>query len=58
LATRTTNAFGKQPEELAAALAWNRIAPERYRELGASIVDASRPLDDVVRHVLDVVGVD
>ena len=53
---RTTNAFGKHPEELAAVLAWNRTEADRYRKLGASIVDATRPLAEVVRDVLATAG--
>lgn len=56
LAGRTTNAFGKNPEELAAVLGWNRVVAAKYRELGASVVDATRPLDVVVRAVIDVAG--
>jgi uridine kinase len=52
LATRTTNQFGKHPEELAAALRWNRSETRRYRDLGASLVDATQSLADVVRDVL------
>jgi hypothetical protein len=54
LLTRTTDQFGKHPEETAAALAWNRSEARRYGELGASLVDATRPLGDVVRDVLMV----
>jgi hypothetical protein len=54
LATRTTNEFGKHPEELAAALGWNKVVGGRYRELGASVIDAARPLAEVVSEVLDV----
>lgn len=56
LATRTTNDFGKHPQERAAVLGWNQTIAARYRELGASIVDAARPLDEVVREVLAVVA--
>jgi len=52
LATRTTNAFGKHPEELAATLGWNQVMESRYRAAGAAIVDATRPLADVVDDVL------
>lgn len=52
LVTRTTNAFGKHPEELAAALGWNEVMEGRYRAVGAAIVDATRPLADVVHDVL------
>lgn len=56
LAQRATNAFGRHPEELAAVLAWNPTEGERYDKLGATIIDATRPLDEVVGDVLDVVG--
>ena len=52
LTTRTTNEFGKRPEELSAALGWNSTIEGRYRALGAAIIDATRPLSDVVRDVL------
>lgn len=52
LATRMTNEFGKHPEELRAALDWNQSIARRYRELGASLVDATRPLAKVVDEVL------
>lgn len=52
LQTRTTNAFGANPEELAAALRWNGGQAAAYRRLGATIVDASRPPADVVDAVL------
>jgi hypothetical protein len=54
LSTRTTNEFGKHSEELAAALAWNQSETRRYRERGASLVDATRPLAQVVHEVLVV----
>lgn len=52
LATRTTNEFGKHPDELTAVLGWNQGIEAIYRRLGAAIIDATRPLDDVVREVL------
>jgi len=51
LATRTTNEFGKLPGELAAALARNQGAEGQYRLLGAAVIDATRPLEVVVRDV-------
>ena len=57
LAQRTTNAFGKHPEERAAVLARNPTEADRYEKLGASIVDATRPLGDVVSDVLAAAGV-
>ncbi|MCO8276866.1 hypothetical protein M1L60_40430 [Actinoplanes sp. TRM 88003] len=52
LATRTTNSFGRNPEELAAALEWNPRMRARYEGYGATVIDAGRPaaavLDDVI----------
>ncbi len=47
LETRTTNAFGKLPEELAAALGWNDSVESTYRHLGATIIDGRRPPPEV-----------
>lgn len=58
LATRTTNEFGKHPDELDAALGWNKVVEGEYRDLGATIIDATRPLFEVVREVLGLAGVD
>ena len=52
LLTRTTNAFGKHPEELAAALGANDGAESTYRRLGAAIVDGRRPPAEVADAVL------
>ena len=48
LTTRTTNAFGRNPEELAAALQHNAQQEARYRRRGATIVDATRSPFEVV----------
>lgn len=52
LTHRTTNHFGKHPEELRAALSWRFVAEDRFRERGATIIDATQPLDLVVRQVV------
>jgi hypothetical protein len=52
LQARTTNAFGQHPEELAAALQWNDTEESRYRALGATIIDGSGPVTDVVAAIL------
>ncbi|MET9225107.1 AAA family ATPase [Lentzea sp. NPDC003310] len=51
LATRIGNSFGKHPEELAASLWHNARIEERYRAMGAVIVDGTLPLEDVVEAV-------
>ncbi|PSM44674.1 hypothetical protein C6Y14_00565 [Streptomyces dioscori] len=53
LATRTTNTFGRHPEELAAALKWNPLMRSLHESRGATVIDASRPLAEVVGRVLD-----
>ncbi|MGW5036047.1 AAA family ATPase [Streptomyces nigra] len=55
LATRTTNPFGRHPEELAAALRWNPLTRTIYERHGATIIDASRPLAEVVDRVIAAV---
>ncbi len=53
LATRTTNAFGRNPEELAAAVECNNGMRLAYESLGAVIIDARQPLEAVADLVLD-----
>lgn len=52
LDTRTTNAFGKHPEELAAALGWNDGVESTYRHLGATIIDGRLPPPQVADAIL------
>jgi hypothetical protein len=52
LEARTTNAFGKHPEELAAALGFNDGVESVYRRLGATIIDGTRPLPEVADAIL------
>jgi broad-specificity NMP kinase len=57
LLTRTSNSFGKHPEELAAALEANADAEAAYRRLGATIVvDGRRPLAEVADAILAAAG--
>lgn len=55
LARRTSNDFGKAPHELEAVLRWNKHNEAQYRDLGATIIDASKPLEGVVEEILEVV---
>lgn len=52
LMTRTTNAFGKNPEELAAALEHNDGIESTYRRFGATIIDGGRPPAEVADAIL------
>ena len=51
LAARTGNDFGKTEEELAVILAWNAVLEPRYRDAGATVIDAGRSLPEVVEAV-------
>ena len=58
LLSRTSNSFGKHPEELAAALEANKGAEAAYRRLGATIVvDGRRPLSEVADAILAAAGI-
>ncbi|MFB7242098.1 hypothetical protein CW362_33895 [Streptomyces populi] len=52
LLTRTTNSFGKHPEELAAALECNEGMESTYRRFGATILDGTRSVTEVADAVL------
>lgn len=56
LGSRTTNAYGKNPEELAIALERNQELEEIYRGFGAHIIDGTLPIDTVVERILAVAG--
>jgi hypothetical protein len=51
LASRTTNLFGRHPEELHAALGWRLAVEDQFRKCGATIVDATQPPDVVAAQV-------
>jgi hypothetical protein len=56
LLTRSTNDYGKAPEELAEQLELNTRVLEEATRVGATIVDATRPIsavaDEIVRMAL------
>lgn len=53
LSTRTTNAFGKDPAELANTLALVTEIEPLLRRTADLVIDTTTPLDDVVRQVLN-----
>lgn len=57
LATRTTNPYGKRPEEAARVLGQVRTIEPLLRRVAGHDVDTSAPLDQVVAQVLQLVGV-
>src|SRR5687768_2024690 len=58
LATRTTNPYGKRPEEVARVLGLQQTIEPMLRKDAGTVVDTSAPLDQVVAEVLRLVGVD
>ncbi len=53
LASRTCNDFGKSPTELEAILSWHQVGEADYRRFGAVVIDATRPLHEVVDNILE-----
>jgi len=56
LATRTTNPYGKRPEEVARVLEMLRTVEPLLRRGAGHVVETSGPLDQVVAEVLRLVG--
>lgn len=52
LTNRTSNDYGKGPDELNSILGWHDSFQERYRSSGAIMVDASKPVTEVVNDIL------
>ena len=52
LESRTDNDFGKDPAVRDAVLGWNATSALDYKRFGATLIDATRPLKDVVDDVL------
>ncbi len=52
IASRDTNTFGKSPDELKLMLYWHGKMLERYEKFGATMIDASKPLDEVVDEII------
>ena len=55
--TRTTSDFGKNEHELTSLLEWQRTAAEDYKQLGATLIDAARPLEKVVDEIVSMINV-
>jgi hypothetical protein len=54
IVTRETNDFGKSSDELALMLYWHDRILERYENLGATMLDATKPVENVVDEVLTI----
>ena len=56
LATRTTNPYGKRPEEVARTLALLETIEPLLRRGATHMIDTTVPLDEVVAKVLRIAG--
>jgi gluconate kinase len=54
--SRTNNPFGKGAGQLRQILEWNRSESENCRKYGGIAVDASQPVNQVVKQILEYVG--
>lgn len=54
--SRSDSDFGKSEHERKTLLEWQNNTKDYYRKIKARIVDASQPLDAVVKEVLEVTG--
>jgi uridine kinase len=52
IANRDTNTFGNSPEELNLMLYWHGKMLERYKNFGATMIDATQPIENVVEQIL------
>lgn len=56
ITSRKDNQFGKHPDEMAELLKWLDGYEDRYRSCGATIIDATRSLSEVVDDVVNQAG--
>lgn len=56
VANRDTNTFGKSPDELQLMLYWHGKMLERYEKHGAAMINAMKPISEVVDEILSRIG--
>lgn len=55
IASRDDNDFGKAPDELQSILGWHKSFEQRYKDYGAVMIDATKPLQQVVDDIVNSV---
>ena len=55
IANRKDNDYGKNSHELQEIIDWHGAATEKYKALGAYVINAERPKDEVVEMILNLV---
>ena len=58
LATRTTNTYGKRPEEVARTLELMECIEPRLRRIAGHEIDTSAPLDEVIATILRIAALE
>jgi thymidylate kinase len=53
--SRVDNHFGKTPEEMADIIKWLENYDETYGKFGAIVIDATKPIDQVIDNILEAV---
>lgn len=51
IASRTDHDFGKAPDELTSILGWHDAFQERYKKLGATMIDATKSLNEITDEI-------
>jgi len=54
LRTRTTGDWGKQEHELQHTLGRHRTVYDQYRDMGAKIIDATKPVEQVIDEIVQI----
>jgi hypothetical protein len=52
ITNRSGGGFGKNPHEFANLLEWQKTAERDYSKLGATLIDATQPVANVVDQIL------
>ena len=52
LLNRTNNDFGKNPDDLTRQLEWNKGVADYARSIGSTVVDATRPVEQVAQEII------
>ncbi len=56
LLNRTNNHFGKNPDDLARQLEWNKGTIDYAKSIGSIVVDSTRPIEKVADDILEQSG--
>lgn len=51
--SRANNSWGNDAEQLALLMKWHKQTQERYRQVGATMIDATLPVEEVVSQILE-----